>query len=53
MINVRNVFDQPIRNYIKANDNIRKTYVGQGDNNTTDCLLGFTYFNRKTLSLWQ
>ena len=31
MINGKNVFDQPINNDFKTNENIRKISIGQGD----------------------
>ena len=31
-------FDQPIRNYVRADKNIRKIATGQGDDYTTGCL---------------
>ena len=39
MINGRDFFDQPIKNDLKAYDNIRKIATGQGDDYTTGCLL--------------
>ena len=35
MMDGRNFFDQPIKNYLKAYDNIRKIVTGQGDDCTT------------------
>ena len=43
MINGRDFFDQPIKNDLKAYDNIRKI---QGDDYTTGCLLDYPYFKR-------
>ena len=37
MIDGRNIFDQPIKNDLKAYDNIRKISAGQGDDFTTGC----------------
>ena len=37
-------FDQPIKNYIKTYENIRKITTGQGDGYTTGCLLDYNYF---------
>ena len=45
-IDGRNFFDQPIKNYLKAYDNIRKIGTGQGDDYTTGCLLGNPYFKK-------
>ena len=44
MINVENFFDQPIKNNKVTYDNIRKITIGQGDENTTGCLLDYPYF---------
>ena len=44
MIDGKNLFDQPINNNLKTYDNIRKIATGQGDDNTTGCLLDYSYF---------
>ena len=44
MINGENFFDQPIKNNKVTYDNIRKIAIGQGDDNTTSCLLDYPYF---------
>ena len=44
MINSENFFDQPIKNNKVTYDNIRKIAIGQGDDNTTGCLLDYPYF---------
>ena len=41
MINGRNFFDQPVKNYLRTYRNIRKIVIGQGDDYTTNW-----YFNR-------
>ena len=46
-IDGRNFYDQPINNSIKQYDEIRKKSTGQGDDYTTDCLLDFSYFEKK------
>ena len=46
MIDVRNLFDQPIKNDLKTYDNIRKIVTGQGDDYTTGCLLDYSYFKK-------
>ena len=46
MINGRNVFDKPIKNDLKTYDNIRKIATGQGDDDTTGCLLDYPYFKK-------
>ena len=40
-------FDQPIKNYIKAYDNIQKITTGQEDDYTTGCLLDCNYFKKQ------
>ena len=52
MIDGRNLFDQPIRNGIKAQENIRKIATGQEDNYTTGCFLDCPYFQKKTKRKW-
>ena len=44
MINGENFFDQPIKNNKVTYNNIRKIALGQGDDNTTRCLLDYPYF---------
>ena len=44
MIDKRNLFNRPIKNYVKTYNNIRKSVTGQGDDQTTGCLLNYTYF---------
>ena len=39
MINGENFFDQPVKNNKVTYENIRKIAIGQGDGNTTGCLL--------------
>ena len=36
MIDGRNFFDQPVKNYLKTYDNIWRTSTGQVDDNTTE-----------------
>ena len=43
-IDGRNFYDQPINDSIKRYDEVRKISTGQGDDYTTGCLLGFSYF---------
>ena len=45
-IDGRNFYDQPINDLIKQYDEIRKVSKGQGDGNTTGCLLNFAYFEK-------
>ena len=50
MINGKSIFDQPVKNYLRAYDNIRKTTTGQRDNYSTDCLLDYpSYFKVNSL----
>ena len=47
MIDTRNVFDQPIKNYIKTHEDTREIATGQRDESTsciTSCLLDHLYF---------
>ena len=44
MINGENFFDQPIKNNKVPYKTIKKISTGQGDDYTTDCLLGYPYF---------
>ena len=43
MIDRKNFYDQPIKNYIKTYDNISKIATGQGDDYTVGCLLDYNY----------
>ena len=40
----KNLFNQPIKSYIKTYENIRNITIGQGDDCTTNCLLDYNYF---------
>ena len=40
----RNVFDQPVNNMIKTNENIRKIATCAGDDYTAGLLLDYPYF---------
>ena len=44
MINDESLFDQPTKNKKTTYENIRKIATGQGDDNTTGCLLDYPYF---------
>ena len=44
MIYGENLFDQPIKNNKVTYENIRKIATGHGDDNTTGCLLDYSYF---------
>ena len=46
VIDGRNFFDQPIKNDLKTYHNIKKIATGQGDDNTTGCLLDYPYFRK-------
>ena len=46
MIDGKNFFDQPVKNHKVTYQNIRKIATGQGDDNTTGCLLDYTYFKK-------
>ena len=45
-INGQNLFNQPVKNYLRTFDNIWKITTGQGDDCTTSCLLDYPYFNK-------
>ena len=45
-IDGKNFYDQPINDWIKQYDEIRKISTAQGDDYTTDCLLDFSYFEK-------
>ena len=45
-INGRSFFDQPIKNELKTQDNIRKIATGQDDDSTTGCSLDYPYFKK-------
>ena len=46
MIDGRNFFDQPVKNYLRTYDNIRKIATGLGDDYTIGCLLDYPYFKK-------
>ena len=46
MINGKSFLDQPDKSDIRIYDNIRRIAIGQGDDYTTGCLLGYNYFNK-------
>ena len=45
-IDGRNFYNQPINDFIKHFDEVRKVSTGQGDDYTTGCLLDFVYFKK-------
>ena len=52
MIRGKNVFGQPIKNYIKIYDKIKKITTGRGDGYATGCLLDYNYFKiRKMIAI--
>ena len=42
-IDGKNFFDQPINKTFKTYEDIRKIAAGQGDDDTTSCLLDYPY----------
>ena len=46
LIDVRNLFENPIKNDLKTYDNMKKIAAGQGDDYTTGCLLDYPYFKK-------
>ena len=47
MIDGKNFFDQPVKNDNVTYENIRKIATGQGDDDTTGCLLDYIYFKNR------
>ena len=45
-IDGKNLFDQPVKSYIRTYENIRKITTGQGDDYTTGCLLDYNFFKK-------
>ena len=45
MINVRNLFDQPVKNNLATYDNNKKIAISQRDKYTTGYLFDYNYFN--------
>ena len=43
MLDGQKLFDQPIRNKLTTNDNIKKSSIGRGDDYTAGCLLDYNY----------
>ena len=43
MISWQNVFNQPVKKYLRTYNVIQKIATGQGDDYTTGCLLGNIY----------
>ena len=46
MIDVQNIFDQPVRNDLITDNNIQKMVTGQEDDYTTGYLLDYNYFKK-------
>ena len=44
MMNGKNVFNLPVKNYLITLENIWKNATNQGDDYTTGCLLKYNYF---------
>ena len=53
MIDGENFLDQPVTNDKVIYENIRKITIGQGDDDTTGCLLPYSYFKKyhKTIAI--
>ena len=47
MVDENFFFDKPVRNYIRAHDNIQKRTTAQVDDYTTGYLLDYPYFEKK------
>ena len=41
---MKKIYDQPINELIKQDDEIKKVSTGQGDDYTTGCLLDYAFF---------
>ena len=54
MSDMKNIFDQYIEGDMKTYENIRKVFIGQGDNFTTGCILDYLYLkeNYKMIALY-
>ena len=50
MIDGKNFFDQPVKNYLITYENIWKIATGQGDDYSIGCLLYYNYF--KNIIRW-
>ena len=46
MIDGKSFFDQPVKNDKVIYENIRRIFIGQGDDYRTGCLLDYTYFKK-------
>ena len=44
MIEIRNSFDQPVKNDLRTDDNIKKLAIGLGDDYKNCFLLDYSYF---------
>ena len=44
MIEIRNSFDQPVKNDLRTDDNIQKLAIGLGDDYKNRFLLDYPYF---------
>ena len=44
MIDRKKIYAQPINDFIKQYNEVRKVSTGQGDDYTTGCLLDYVYF---------
>ena len=40
----KNVSDQPVKTNLRSYNSKWKVAIGQGDDHTTSCLLGYNYF---------
>ena len=45
-VEIKDYNDQPVKNDLRTQDNIRKIAIGQRDNYTTGCLLDYIYFKQ-------
>ena len=46
MVDGKNFFNKPVRNYLITYDSIRKYEIGQVDDYTAYCFLDYNYFKK-------
>ena len=52
MIDGQNGFDQSVKNNMRTYDNIRKIAYGEGQDNTTVCLLNYFKYHYKMIAIY-
>ena len=51
MIDGKNLFDHPVKNYLRTYENVQKIVTGQGDASTTGCLLNYFKLHYKLITI--